>query len=137
MVSEDFEEWMAFVGAQLGPETSQEPGLHGSVRITGGDPPLVIVRLAPTRLTVWEYAARLDESSEPVVTPIHIGSISWRRLPDALARTVISSLIDAARESRLAKFSDCQFCDARKPPEWMHDDDVCLACAKQHLGVVF
>jgi hypothetical protein len=135
MLPDDFEEWIAFVAAHLGPETSQDLGPDGAL-ITGGEPPLVIVRLTPARLIVWEYAARREGHSGPAVTPIRIGSISWRRLPESIARTLIASLIDAARESRLAKFALCHLCSTRTPPEWMHDDEVCQGCAESHPRTV-
>jgi hypothetical protein len=51
--------------------------------------------------------------------------------------SVVATLIDAARESRLGKFRVCRFCNGRTPPELLHEDDVCQACAQQHLGVVY
>ena len=67
---------------------------------------------------------------------MRVGSVVWRRIPNPNAISAVRSLIDAARESRLAKFSICSQCDQRKPPELMLDDDVCHACAERHLGVV-
>jgi hypothetical protein len=49
----------------------------------------------------------------------------------------VKALITAARNSRIAKFRTCSMCRGRKPPEWMHGDDVCQRCAERELGVVY
>ena len=134
---EDFEEWIAFISAQLGSNAAQEPGPDGSVHFTGGDPPLVVVHLKRSIVTVWEYAASWDESNRLIPSPIRIGVLAFRRLPESAARGAMAALIDAARESRLSTFAVCRFCATRTAPEWLHEDDVCQQCAQEHLGVVY
>jgi len=136
-IPEDFEEWMAFIAAHLGTRTSHDLEPGGSVYLTGGDPPLVVVRLTRNIITVWEYAAAWNDADALVPAPIRIGAIAWRRLPPPAARSAIAALIDAARESRLSTFAVCRFCARRIAPEWLHEDDVCQDCATEHLGVVY
>ena len=137
MTSEGYEGWIAFVAAQLGSDTTQHPAPDGSIYFTGGDPPLVIARVTRSTVTVWEYAATWEGGHNLAVVPVRIGSIVWRPLSESAAIAVVSTLIDAARESRLGKFRVCRFCNRRTPPELLHDDDVCQACAQEHLGVVY
>jgi hypothetical protein len=136
-VSPKFEEWLAFVGAHLPFPVSQEQAPDGSTFLTGGDPGEVIVRLTRSSVTVWEYAAEWEGPHTPVVKPIRVGSVMWRRLPETKAMAAVHSLIEAARESRLSKFAVCRYCDRRNPPESMHDEGVCQSCAEKHLGVVY
>jgi hypothetical protein len=134
---DNFEEWLAFLTARLPQPVSQDTAPDGSIYFTGGEPAEVIVRLTRSTLTVWEYAITWDTPESSAVTPIRAGSVAWRNIPYAGAVAAVRSLIDAARESRLAKYSLCSHCEARKPPESMHDDDVCQACARRDLGVVY
>jgi hypothetical protein len=136
-MSAKFEEWLAFVGAQLPQPVSQEQAPDGSTFLTGGDPGEVNVRLTRSSVTVWEYAAEWEGPHTSVVKPIRVGSMVWRRIPESRAMMAVASLIEAARESRSTKFRVCQHCQRRIPPEFMHDDEVCQSCAEAHLGVVY
>ncbi|HET7617818.1 MAG TPA: hypothetical protein VFK20_04855 [Vicinamibacterales bacterium] len=132
-----YEEWLAFVAAQLPAPVAREEALDGSIYFTGGDPAQIIVRLTRATLTVWEYAVVWEGPHTPVVRPIRAGSIAWRRLSNTHAFTAARALMDAAIESRLSKFGTCTHCGQRRPPESMHDDDVCQSCAQRDLGVVY
>lgn len=134
MTPESFEGWLAFVAAQFGPHASQQPAPDGSIYVTGGDPPLVIVRITRAKAVVWEYAAIWEGPQQLVAAPIRVGSVVWRNLPESAALSAVSTLIDAARDSRLAKFVACRLCDRRTPPELLHEDDVCEKCAKEQPG---
>lgn len=133
MLPEDFEQWIAFIAAQLGTAASQDSRADGWVYFSDGEPPLVIVRLTPVSVTVWEYAAIRQWPRTPIA-PIRIGSVMYRRVPEETASAVISSLISAARESRLAKFRPCVVCDTRTAPEWLDEADVCRACTLKQVS---
>jgi hypothetical protein len=49
---------------------------------------------------------------------------------------VVGQLIKGAREMRRARYRTCRYCEKQQPPEWMEDDDVCVACAQRESGVV-
>jgi hypothetical protein len=62
--------------------------------------------------------------------------VKWRRLSENALFSVVTALVKAARESRLASFQVCQYCEQRTAPEWLHDTGVCQACADQHSGAI-
>jgi hypothetical protein len=134
---ENFEEWLAFITTHLTQPVSQEIAPDGSTYLTGGDPAEVIVRLTRSTVTVWEYAVSWETPHSATVQPIRLGSVVWRRIPNPSAISAVRSLIEAARESRLARFSICSHCEQRKPPELMHDADMCQSCAQRDLGIVY
>ena len=134
---QNFEEWLAFVAARLTPPVSQDVAPDGSTYLTGGEPGEVIVRLTRSTVTVWEYAASWETPDSPTIAPLRAGSVVWRHIPNSSAVLAVQSLIEAARQSRLGKFSVCAHCDQRKPPESMHDDEVCQSCAERDLGVAY
>jgi hypothetical protein len=129
MIPEDYEQWIAFIAAQLGPNASHDTRADGWVYFADGEPPLVMARLTPVSVTVWEYAAMRQWPRTPMA-PIRIGSVMYRRLPEEAASRLISSLIDGARESRLARFRQCAVCNTRTAPEWLDENDVCWKCAE-------
>jgi hypothetical protein len=134
-VMQNLEEWLAFITTHLTQPVSQDTAPDGSTYFIGGEPGEVIVRLTRSTVTVWEYAVSLEMPHAPAVQPLRVGSVVWRRIPNASAISAVHSLIEAARVSRLSKFSVCSQCDRRTPPESMHDDDVCESCARRGLGV--
>ncbi len=133
---QNFEEWLAFVTARLTAPVAQEVAPDGSTYLTGGEPGEVIVRLTRSTVTVWEYAVTWETPDSPTIAPIRAGSVVWRHIPNTSAILAVQSLIEAARQSRLGKFSVCSHCEQRKPPEWMHEDGVCQSCAGRELGPV-
>lgn len=136
-VAQAFEEWLAFVAARLPQPVAQDEAPDGSIYFTGGEPGEVIVRLTRTTIIVWEYAVDWETPQHSVVRPIRAGSIAWRLVANSHAFSAAHALIDAARESRLSKYLTCSRCGQRKPPEAMHDDDMCQSCAQRHLGIVY
>jgi hypothetical protein len=132
-----YEEVLAFVLAQLGEPIAQHAEDDGSVLITHGDPAEVIVRITESHVVVAEHAVSWHTPHDPVVEPIEIGAVFWAHLSSDAALRAIRTLLVGARESRLAKFRVCAMCERATPPEWMHDDDVCQACAQRKLGVVY
>lgn len=135
-VTRNFEEWLAFVTAHLPGPVTHELVSDGSTLLTGGDPAQVIVRLTRSVVSVFEYAATWEGPHTAVVTPRRVGSVVWRRVPNAKAVAAVHALIDAARESRLARFRTCERCSQSTPPEHMHDDAMCQSCAEHELGIV-
>ena len=125
-----YEELLALVEAHLDAPVARDHAPDGSLYLVGGDPPQVIVRVTSSTVTVFEYAVRVEAPHAPVVRPIRIGSVAWRRIPDTSGMKAISTLIAAARQSRLATFRICVWCDTPTPPECMRDDDTCQTCAE-------
>jgi hypothetical protein len=135
-VSQTLEEWHAFIAAHLNEPVEREERADGATYFTGGNPGEVIVRLSRSSITVWEFAVAWDGAYTQVVTPRLIGSVRWRRVTERAGMKAVQALIEAAKESRQAKFRDCQHCSERFPPEWMYEDDVCVSCAQRRSGVV-
>jgi hypothetical protein len=77
-----------------------------------------------------------DEAYAQIVKPRLIGTVKWRRVSERAGTKAVLALIDAARESRLAKFRVCEHCGERMPPEWMHDEHACVSCAQHQSGAV-
>ncbi|HEX5476119.1 MAG TPA: hypothetical protein VFX12_15785 [Vicinamibacterales bacterium] len=136
-MAQAFEEWLAFVAAQLPQPVVQDEAPDGSTYFTGGEPVEVIVRLTRTTITVWEHAVDWESPQHSVVRPIRAGSIAWRLVSNSHAFSAARALIDAARESRLSKYLPCSHCGQKKPPESMHDDEICQSCAQRDLGIVY
>lgn len=132
-----FEEWLAFLSAQLPQPVAQDPAADGSIYFTGGHPGEVIVRLTRSTITVWEYAVRWEGPHTPIVQPIRIGSLAWRHIAADSGFSAARALMHAALESRRSKFRVCVRCEKQTPPEWMHDDEICQSCAERHVGVVY
>jgi hypothetical protein len=136
-VSQNLEEWHAFIAAHLREPVEHEERADGATYFTSGNPGEVIVRLSRSSVTVWEYSIAWDGAYQQVVRPRLIGSVRWRRISERAGMKAVQALIEAARESRQAKFRECQHCGERVPPEGMKEDgDVCLSCAQRRSGVV-
>jgi hypothetical protein len=133
----EWESLLASIRAELPAPVEQEAAADGSVVFVGGQPGEVVVRLTKTAATVSEYAVEWEGPHEPVVRPVAFGTVRWRRMPEGQALSILATLIRAARESRLSKYGTCRFCERSVPPEQLHEEDVCQACAQQHLGVVY
>ena len=124
---EGWEEWVAFLTAHLPEPIQQEIGPGGATFFAAGDPVEVVVRLSPSSITVSACASEREES---LLRPKRLGTIMWRRLPPSKAMFLVAGLIRSAREIRLATYRQCHHCEKMKPPEQMHEEDVCLECAK-------
>jgi hypothetical protein len=131
-------EWEALltsVAHELPQPVEQETTRDGSVVLVGGDPGEVIVRLTRSAASVSEYAVEWRGPGDLVVRPVGFGTIRWRRMPEIHALAALQTLVRAARESRRAKYQMCGYCEKMTPPEALHDDQVCQACARKHLGI--
>lgn len=135
-MSQTFEEWHAFIAAQLGEPIEREERAEGATHFTSGNPPEVIVALTPSLVTVWEYAVTWQSPYSHVPKPRLIGTLRWRRVGARSGMKVVQALIEGAKASRRAKFRTCQHCQQRRPPEWMHELDICIACAQTSAGGV-
>ena len=135
-MSQSYEQWHAFIEAHLGQPLNREERSDGAIYFTSGDPGEVVVRLTGVSVTVWEYAVAWEGAHTQVVTPKLIGSIRWRRMSERAGTKAVQALIDAAREARKAKFRVCQQCRERLPPEWMHDNDLCVSCAQHQSSTI-
>jgi hypothetical protein len=132
-----WEELLASVKAAVPQPVREETAPDGSLFMTGGEPGEVVVRLTDSSVTVWEFAIEWQGPHTTVAKPIRFGSVQWKHMPAGRAMTLLSGFIGAARESRRSKYLQCRLCEETKPPEWMHEEDVCQGCAEKHLGVVY
>lgn len=131
-------EWEALVAsirAELPEPVEQEITRDGAVVFVGGQPGQVVVRVTASVVSVAEYGVEWLGPDEVVVRPLHLGSLRWRRLPEIQALTILSSLVSAARQSRLSKYRACRLCLEPTPPERLQDDDICEACTHRHPDI--
>ena len=135
-MSAPYEALLAFIAAQLPQPVRQDEEEDGVMVLTGGQPPEVIVRLLPAAAIVSEYSVTWERPQMPVVKPLSMGSVKWRRMSEEDAMRAVKALITAARNSRLARFRLCSVCGQRHPPEWMHSRDICIGCAERESDVV-
>lgn len=135
-MSAAYEELLAFIAAQLSQPVEQQEDDEGAIVFTSGDPGEVIVKLTASQVAVAEFAVSWHTPYTPVVEPIAIGIVNWTRISPEATMRAVKALIAAAREARLAKFSECRICERSHPPEWMHGEDVCQGCAERGTGIV-
>jgi hypothetical protein len=95
------------------------------------------IRIGDTRVSIAVFAVRWEGPHTPVVRPIQLAVLNWKRFPRSRLFMELHSLIDTARELRRAKYRKYERCGETKPPEWMHDANTCPSCAEGHLGVVY
>ena len=110
----------------------QDQVRDGSLILVGGEPPEVIVRLTRATASVSQYDVDLREPHEPIVRPILLGSVQWRRLSEAHALSTISALIRAARDRRRSRYEPCVICGKLLAPEFVADDELCDECRGNH-----
>ncbi len=134
--SERYEQLIAYLGSQLPAPVTQQTSDEGALQFTGGDPPEVVALLTDTSVIVSEFAGGWESPFKFTMKPRRVGVVKWRRLPENALLAAVSALIKGAREARRATFRTCRYCGKRTPPEWLHDADVCQACADQHSGAI-
>ena len=134
--SEGYEQLIAYLSAQLPAPVDQLTLDDGSLEFTGGAPPEVIVRLTDTSVVVLEFAGVWETPFTFTASPKRVGVLKWRRLPENALLAALSALIKGARETRLASFQTCRYCEQRTAPEWLHDTNVCVSCAERHSGAI-
>jgi hypothetical protein len=133
---EGWEAWLAFFAASLPHPVQQVAGEDGTVTFRAGDPPEVIVHLAPSLITVSMFSIVWARPDQPLVVARPVGYVRWRRLDAEHGTRVIETLVDAARAARRATFLTCEACERSVPPEGMFDARVCDACAARDHGRV-
>jgi hypothetical protein len=127
---ERFEQLIAFVGAQLPAPVEEHQADDGSFIFTGGDPAEVIVQVTESTVLVATVVGDWKEHDPLPAEPHPVAELHWRLLPETAVMNALSALIKGAREARLATYRVCLDCGARKAPEYMQTDDVCLECAE-------
>lgn len=130
-------EWEALVLSlthELPQPVDAEQGRDGTLVLVGGSPAEVIVRVTRGLAQVAEFAVQWTGPHDPVIRPIVVGSVHWRRMSEVHALLALQTLIRAARDARRSKFQRCRYCDTLTPPEALHEDEVCQECARRHLG---
>ena len=125
---EAWEEWVAFLTAHLPEPIREETALPGVTFFTAGDPPEVGVRLSHSSITVLGFTS---DPQGAVLRPRRLGIIMWPQLASGKAMALVAGLIGSAREMRQATYRQCYVCEKMKPLEQMHEEDVCLECARE------
>ncbi len=113
-----------------------ESNSDGESIFTGGDPGEVIVRVGTKRITISIFSLRWDGPHTPVIRPIRLASLNWRRLPAVQLTSILQNLVETAQTIRLSSYRLCTRCDKSIPPEWMHNSNTCQSCAERFLSVV-
>lgn len=116
---------------ELPQPVTQDAARDGSLILVGGEPPEVIIRLTRSTAAVSQYDVDLREPHEPLVRPILLGSVHWRRVPEVHALSTIGALVRAARDARRTRYTPCRVCGRGIPPEWLTDDEVCEGCREE------
>jgi hypothetical protein len=133
---ERFEQLIAFVGAQLPAPVEEHQADDGSFIFSGGDPAEVVVQVTESTVLVGAFVG-VGEEPDPLRTePQPVCELHWRLLPDNAVMNALAALIKGAREARLATYRVCLDCGARKAPEHMQANDVCLECAEGGPGTI-
>jgi formylmethanofuran dehydrogenase subunit E len=115
-----------------------QPIISGT-KIIAGNPPEVVVRLSEKGLLIAPYRATWESPYELKVVVTNADLVGWGDLPDAVEplRSYLSQKIEAARKTRKATFKNCSLCHETTPPERMHGETTCQACASSKQGVVY
>jgi hypothetical protein len=115
----------------------EERQLDGSIVMVGGDPGEVVIRVSGSKVSVSVFSVRWEGPHSPMVRPIRFATLRWKQIPPPTLMMTLHILIKAAHEVRTAKYRKCERCGKTNPPEWIHDEKTCQACAERHLGVVY
>lgn len=104
-----------------------------------GDPPEVVVRVSDEGVVIAPYRAEWKSPYELKVVVSDVDLVGWGDLPAEIERlrTFLSQKFDTARKTRKATLKLCSLCSKTTPPERMHDESTCQACASGKLGVVY
>ena len=135
MLSERFEQLIAFLDSNLPAPVERQEAADGSVQFTGGDPAQVVVSLTDTSVIVAEFAGVWESPFTFAARPKRVGLLKWRRLPETSLFNALSQLIQGARAMRLATYLTCRTCERAKAPEFMIAD-VCADCAECESRIV-
>lgn len=109
-----------------------------AIRLTGGDPGEVIVTIHSYGIEIQVFTVEWRDPHTPVVVGEPFATLLSANYPDTSALLdAAGQAIAAARAKRLDTYCVCHRCCRTKPPEWMHDERTCQACAQLHLGVVY
>jgi len=104
----------------------------------GGTPGEVLVGFG--KQTIWIAPYSMVWSNQVAVPwAMPFARILHSALPEEpeYALETFEYLIKAARTLRLSTYQACSMCKQTKPPEWMHNEEVCQSCAEKHLGVAY
>ena len=107
--------------------------------MVAGEPPEVIVKLQDAGVIIAPYRAEWRGPYTLTMVVSDAELVGWGDLPDATdqLRAFLSQKIDTARKTRKDTFTCCSLCHKMTPPEWMHNENTCQACASDKLGVVY
>ena len=101
--------------------------------------PEVAVRLTADGVDVLFYGLRWDGPATLVDCHELMISLPWAELPESTeqAWAVVEVRIEESRRLRATSYRTCRHCGRNTPPEYMHDEQLCMGCAPGVLGVVY
>lgn len=102
-----------------------------------GDPIEVLVRVNDDAISVEVPVVEWHGPHTPVLRGEAPATFAEAALSDRAGRAAIRAAVTAARAVRLGRFRTCEECGRRQPPEWMHGETLCQACAERNHGVCY
>jgi hypothetical protein len=132
---EGYEQVLAYLESRLPRPVDRQEDADG-IRFLAGEPPEVIVTLTPSIVIVDEFAGEWDTPGRFQLEPRRIGVLHWPHLPENELLDALAALLTAARAARRSRYRSCVECARSVPPEWMHDAELCQACALDRGGTV-
>jgi hypothetical protein len=100
-----------------------------------GEPSLALIAVAQNQVTIAEPEISWLTPYTPVLRARYEVSRPLEPRKGLLAWLVRE--LERKSISRLSQFRRCSECDNTKPPEWMHDEELCQSCAAESHDIVY
>lgn len=113
----------------------RDPPTAAGVWFSAGDPVLVLVAVSPTRVITAEPEVSWQGPSRPVLRAR--ASMSHSIADSDALLAWLQERVRTVMDLRSRRFRRCDECGQTNPPEWMHGDDLCHACAVRNHGIVY
>lgn len=112
--------------------------IETDIEFTGGYPVEVVVKFSEEGISIATFKAFWHGPHELKAKPKQLALLKWSDLPKSLPDAVetIRPIVQKACKLRKATYSTCDSCKETNPPEWMHNENTCQACAEKQ-GVVY
>jgi len=134
-ITEGYEQLLAYLESRLPRPVDRQEDADG-VRFLAGEPPELIVTLTPSIVVVDAFAGEWESPGRFRLAPRRIGVLHWPHLPENELLDALAALLAGARAARRSQYRTCEACARSVPPEWMHDEKICQACAADGGGTV-
>jgi hypothetical protein len=101
--------------------------------------PEVALRLTDKGVDVLLYRRIWAEPDQLVDQHHLLTSVPWKGLPDQVeqAWALLETPVRAPQKQRASSYRTCQRCGKSTPPEFMHNEQLCMSCAALVLGVIY